>query len=402
MKKSHKIKMGCCVVALLCVTAFGACGHEESEESSALPAMEEETKGAEEQDIDSDQPIQSESPEEPEYGSEPVIFRFAGDISLAEEGAPGLYMANMQYLDSEYNGDLTRCFSENLMELMQSADIFMLNNEFTYSERGTPVPGKDWTFRATPGRVEQLVNLGVDLVGLANNHAFDWGEDALLDTMATLDEAGIDRVGAGENLAEAMEAVYYTLGGRTFAIVAATAPAVEKPGASEGGMTRAATETEPGVLATYDPADCLEAIRTAKASSDYVFVYVHWGTEMTTVLDPEQKELARAYIDAGADAVIGNHPHILQGFEYYQGKPVLYSMGNFWFNSKKRETCLLEFSIDPASLETQVRFLPCLQNNFHTSVITDSSERERMISEMESISVNVQIGEDGVVTEVLR
>ncbi len=321
---------------------------------------------------------------------EPLVIRFAGDFCLAED------MAITYALDAR--GDIRECFSEDLLELMQDADLFMLNNEFTYSNRGTPVEGKDWTFRANPERVSVLNTLGVDVAGLANNHAFDWGEDALMDTLDTLQGAGIATVGAGANLEEASEPFYFTQDGCTIAIVAATA--VEKVGDREYGMTRAATEDAAGVFSTIDPAACLEAIEEAEANSDFVFVYVHWGTEMTTEIDPEQRELAQAYIDAGADAVVGNHPHVLQGFEYYNGKPILYSLGNFWFNSKERETCVLEFTIDPETTEADMRFLPCLQEDCFTQLITEPEERKEMNGYMESISFGgVEIAEDGLVTE---
>lgn len=339
----------------------------------------------------------TENVEETAVQGETIVFRFAGDVNLAEEGAEGLYMSNMQILENDFGGDLTACFSDDLLELMRSADIFMLNNEFTYSTRGTPTPNKDWTFRADPENVNMLLDIGTDVVGLANNHAFDWGEDSLFDTMTTLDEAGIDRVGAGADLEEAKKAVYYELGGKTFAIVASTA--VEKEGDPEYGMSRHATADSPGVLSTIDPAECLDAIRTAEANSDYVFVYVHWGTESTDVLDPEQKELARLYIDAGADAVIGNHPHVLQGFEYYNGKPILYSLGNYWFNTKERETCLLEFAIDTSDMSAQVKFLPCLQSNCTTKLVTDVDRKRSMIDYMNEISMNAFIDSDGVVVE---
>ncbi len=348
---------------------------------------------AEENQTDDSKP---EDSQDSETGG-PVVFRFAGDMTLAEEGGLGVTMSIMQVLDQQRDGDITRCFSEDLLELMETADIFMLNNEFTFTDRGTPTPNKRWTFRADPSRVEAYNILGVDVVGLANNHAYDWGEVSLLDTLDTLDGAGIDHVGAGRNLAEAMEPIYYTINGRTFAIVAATA--IEKTDESEQGLTKAATETEAGVLKTMDPTACLEAIRTAKENSDFVFMYVHWGTESTTELDQEQKDLARLYIEAGADAVIGNHPHVLQGFEFYQGKPILYSQGNFWFNTKSRETCLLEFTIDSETMESQVRFIPCLQEDSFTSVVTEESERERMFAYMESLSPGVEIDPEGIVTE---
>ncbi|WP_434311297.1 CapA family protein [Hominifimenecus sp. rT4P-3] len=327
---------------------------------------------------------------EEEITGEPIVIRFAGDFCLAEG------FAITDALDRR--GDIRKCFSEDLLGLMSDADLFVLNNEFTYSNRGTPTEGKDWTFRANPERVSVLNTLGVDMVGLANNHAYDWGEEALLDTVSTLQGAGIVTAGAGKNLEEARKPAYFTYHGRKIAVIAATA--VEKMGDREYGMTKAATADSAGVFSTIDPANCVETIQEAKANSDFVFVYVHWGTEMTTEIDEDQKELAKAYIDAGADAVVGNHPHILQGFEYYQGKPILYSLGNFWFNSKDRETCMLEFVIQPETMETQMKFLPCLQSGCYTKLITDEGEKTRMIREMTEISFgDVFIDESGVVSE---
>lgn len=329
--------------------------------------------------------------------SQTAVFRFAGDFTQAEEGGDGVMMSIMQVLDNDFGGDITKVFSDDLLELMTSADVFMLNNEFTYSRRGKPLNGKDWTFRAKPERVQNLIKLGVDCVGLANNHAFDWGEDALLDTVATLDEAGIPHVGAGENLGEAKKPVYFDVKGRTFSVVAATA--VEKEWEPEYGLTRAATADSAGVLRTTDPAETLDAIRTAKANSDFCFVFVHWGIEMQTEPDEEQKSLAKQYIDAGADAVIGAHPHILQGIEFVNGKPVIYSMGNFWFNSKERSTCLFEVAVDCDTLATTVKFHPCLQRDCRTVLVTKKDSREAAIAAEQALSFGVTIDYDGTVRE---
>ena len=326
-----------------------------------------------------------------------AVFRFAGDFTQAEEGGEGVPMSIMQVLDGTYGGDITQVFSDDLLALMRDADVFMLNNEFTYSRRGKPLAGKDWTFRADPKRVENLNKLGVDCVGLANNHAFDWGEDALLDTIETLDGAGIPHVGAGENLEAAKKPVYFEVKGRTFSVVAATA--VEKEWEPEYGLTRAATADSAGVLRTTDPAETLDAIRTAKANSDFCFVFVHWGIEMQTEPDEEQKQLAWQYIEAGADAVIGAHPHILQGIEFMNGKPVIYSMGNFWFNSKERATCLFEVAVDCDTLAATVKFHPCLQRDCRTVLVTKKESREAAIEAERQLSFGVNIAYDGTVEE---
>ncbi|MBO4290137.1 MAG: CapA family protein [Lachnospiraceae bacterium] len=370
-------------------------------ESQPVTKTQEDTEAPTESEAPETQPESTEAPEtqptetEKDIPDSSAIFRFAGDFTQAEEGGDGVYMAIMQALDGTYDGDITRVFSSDLLELMQSADVFMLNNEFTFSTRGKPLEHKTWTFRANPRRVENLKIMGVDCVGLANNHAFDWGEDSLLDTIDTLDQAGIDHAGAGRNLEEAKQAVYYNVKGRTYSIVAATA--VEKSWDPENGLTRSATADQAGVLRTTDPAETLDAIRTAKQNSDMCFVFVHWGIELEDMPEEEQKSLAKQYIDAGADAVIGAHPHILQGIEYYNGKPIIYSMGNFWFNSKVRPTCLFEIEVDSRTLEMTVRFHPCLQRDCRTVLVTKEDSRKDAIAAEQAISFGITIDYDGTV-----
>ena len=128
-------------------------------------------------------------------------------------------------------------------------------------------------------------------------------------------------------------------------------------------------------------------------------MFVHWGIEMQTEPDEEQKSLAKQYIDAGADAVIGAHPHILQGIEFVNGKPVIYSMGNFWFNSKERSTCLFEVAVDCDTLATTVKFHPCLQRDCRTVLVTKKDSREAAIAAEQALSFGVTIDYDGTVRE---
>ena len=229
-----------------------------------------------------------------------VTLSFAGDISFAEG------YANMVYYHN--NGDdITRCITPEVIARMESADIMMINNEFAYSNRGTPLSGKTFTFRAKPETAANLSLLSADIVSVANNHVYDYGETALLDTLDTLETYKIPYVGAGRNLDEAREIVYFQAGDMKIAYVSATQ--VERSYV----YTREATDTRAGVLRTYDPAVFLDVIRRAKENSDFVVVYVHWGTEGVSRFEADQQRLGHQYIDAGADLVIGDHPHCLQG-----------------------------------------------------------------------------------------
>lgn len=312
---------------------------------------------------------------------------FAGDMNLDEN------WGTTHHMDRQENGILD-CVDETLAARMREADLMCLNNEFTYSDRGSPLPGKAYTFRARPERVAVLETLGVDLVSLANNHIYDYGKTAFLDTLETLEGAEIGFFGAGRTLDEAKAPLYVEVEGVTVAFVGASR-------AEKNRMTPQATQTEPGVLLSYDTTLALESIREARENADLVLAFVHWGTEYSTELEAAQIEDGRAFIDAGADAVIGAHPHCLQGMEYYNGKPIFYSLGNYWFNEKTLDSMLLELTVREKGGEIAVTpaIVPALQKGYTTSYVSDPAEQRRLFDDLEKLSPNVAIADDGTVTE---
>lgn len=315
---------------------------------------------------------------------ERVTFAFAGDILLDDSYA----MMNKYTLRGSSIEDT---FSAGLLERMRSADVFMLNNEFTFTTRGEPTPDKQFTFRARPENVAFLHQLGVDIVSLANNHAYDYGEVSLLDTMATLDDAGIAYVGAGENLAEAVKPMYIIANGMKIAIVSATQ--IERNGTPD---TRGATESSPGVFRCMNPDNLVAAIKEAEANSDFTILYIHWGTEGQEGTDWLQEEQAPLYAEAGVDLIIGDHPHCLQRLDTVSGVPVIYSLGNYWFNSKTQNSCLIEISIKAGALES-FRFVPCRQSDCRT-LLLEGAEKEEVLDYMRRISPNVEIDAEGNVS----
>ncbi len=312
---------------------------------------------------------------------------FAGDISLDENAV------TTAQLDANEN-DIYDCISPELIEIMQNADLMCLNNEFTYSTNGSPMAGKAYTFRANPERVSVLQEMGVDVVTLANNHVYDYGKQAFLDTMSTLENADIEYFGAGENLEEAMAPVYYEIDGKTIAFVGASR-------AEKFKLTPQATETEPGILRCYDTELFINVIREADANADFVIAVVHWGTEYSYDLEEVQLSTGKEYLDAGADAIIGGHSHCLQGMEFYDGKPIIYSLGNYWFNSKTLDSMLvqLRFTGDDNGGSVEVSVVPAIQSGAKTQIVTEAEEQERIYTFLEEISVNVEIDENGVVKE---
>lgn len=380
-------------IAALSAVLFSGCGRTQENQSVAETAgetrVQEAAGNTTETDMTEETTEEQTTEEETTVDLHPYdfIIRFAGDINLDEN------WSTTQYLDSCANG-IYDCISPELIALMQSADIMCLNNEFTYSNVGEPLDGKAYTFRANPSRVSVLQELGVDIVKLANNHTYDYGKQSMLDTFTTLENAGIQYMGAGRNLTEAMRPVYVELDGKTIAFVAASR-------AEKNKMTPQATDTEPGILRCYDPTLFKQVITEARENADFVIAYVHWGTEQSTVLEEEQLTTGKEYLDAGADIVIGAHSHCLQGMEYYNGKPIIYSLGNYWFNDRTKDTMLLElhFSGDDNGQNMEVKIIPAVASNCTTTIVTEPEEQERIYSFLESISINAQISEDGVLSQ---
>ncbi len=336
-----------------------------------------------------------------------VVLSFAGDINFCEG------YANMRVLRDEEGGNISGCILPEVIQVMQDADIMMVNNEFAYSDRGAPTAGKKYTFRADPSHVTKLNELGVDIVALANNHAYDWGPDALMDTFDILEGADVPYTGAGRNINEAMQPVYMKVNGRTLAYVAATQ--IERTPSPD---TKEATEDSPGVLRTLDPGKFLTVIEEAEKNADFTIVYVHWGSENTDLVEPSQRELAQKYVEAGADLIIGDHSHCLQGIDYVEGVPVFYSLGNFWFNSKTLDTCIVTVTLttqkttpsmsvsqdgvtEPSYADTlpieSIYFVPCIQQRCRTR-LADEGESERIFAYLQGISDHANVGSDGLIT----
>ncbi len=315
---------------------------------------------------------------------EAVTIAFAGDILFDDSYAVmGTMLRN--------GGIISNAIAPDLIQEMKSVDIMMLNNEFPYSDRGISTEGKQFTFRAKPSYVPYLLDLGVDIVSLANNHAYDYGEEAFLDTMTNLGEQGIAYVGAGVNLQEARKPVYYIINDIKIAFVSATQ--IER---LDNPDTKGATESSAGVFRCLDSENLLQTVREAKENSDFVIVYLHWGTENEETIDWLQEKQAPEVVAAGADLIIGDHPHCLQKISMIQGVPVIYSLGNFWFNSKTLDTGIVKITLTKDGMQSY-QFIPCLQSDCKTTLL-QGEEKQRVLTYMQSISENVQIDADGYVT----
>lgn len=355
--------------------------HNKKEEENQLDTDSgENSKDGNETNSDSNSTSGTQSDEEQENksdipNSDMVRMVFTGDV----------YIGN--YVSSVYQASgVEGVVSEHLLEQLQTADLAMVNQEFAFSTRGEPMENKQYTFRVEPSKVQLFTDMGLDIVSLANNHALDYGTDALLDSMDTLTQEGITYVGAGRNLAEAKTTRYFTINGKSIAILSASRVIP----VSEWG----ATSTKPGMFTTYDPTALIEEIEAAREEADAVIVYLHWGLEKKEYPESYQRTMGKQFIDAGADAVIGSHPHVLQGFEYYNGKLIAYSLGNFIFSQTINQTAMLAVDMNE---ENQLEFslIPCHTVNGKTSELTDPEKVSQVYEYLSSISEGASIDEAG-------
>lgn len=392
------------LAVFLCVVAFGGLiivlmfikqnsddpiASENPTSAVALNSTEPITSESDEPSEEQPEPVPEELPPNTyridKSAGEEVTFLFAGDVLLQDEYVP---MAAYKRNDC----DITKCFTDGLYEEMVGADIFMVNNEFTYSYRGEPRAGKTYTFRAKPENVNILKDMGVDIVGAGNNHISDYGLDSSTDTFDTLRRAEIPYVGAGDNIEDATKVVYYRTDDTTVGIVCATQ--IERLANPD---TPAATENTPGTFRCLDPELLCKVLKEADSKCDVLVLYIHWGTENMVETDWLQDDQVGKYVESGADVIIGGHPHILQGIDYIEDVPVFYSLGNYWFSSKTKDTGVAKLVLKEGKIES-VRFIPCYSSGCVVRMCADA-EKDRLINYMQSISPNVLMDAEGYITK---
>ena len=252
-----------------------------------------------------------------------VTIAGAGDVNFGDGVTPYLSSGGVDYP------------WEGASAVFTNADLGFVNLECCISSGGTPAPGKAYTFRGPVDSAAGLSHAGVKVVSLANNHSKDFGTGAMLETFEHLKENNVAYCGAGNNAAEAYSAAVLDAHGRKVAFLAFTRVF------PEGWQ---ATESSPGCAVTFDHDRVASAIKDAKSKSDFVVASFHWGIELATSPDGDQRELAHLAVDSGADLVLGHHPHVVQGLELYRNRLIAYSLGNFIF-SPPREISSKTFAV---------------------------------------------------------
>ena len=307
--------------------------------------------------------------------AEPIELLFGGDVFLSS------------YVLEAYDQDgISGVLGTGLRKAVEEADLFMVNQELPASDRGEAASDKEFTFRVPPERLGILREMGVDLVTLANNHSLDFGREALTDTLDALKEREILYTGAGRNAAEAAEPVILELKGKRIGFLGASRVAPE--------ITWSAGTERPGLLLAYDPERLLKTVAKMQELCDYTVVYMHWGVEREEEPKEYVRELAHQIVEAGADLVIGAHPHVLQGTEYWKGVPIVYSLGNLVFGSSIPKTMLLKARIEPDTGETVLFVLPAKGALGYTREL-EASESPAFYDWYEGLSFDISVSEDG-------
>ena len=256
----------------------------------------------------------------------PVTLVFAGDMVL--DDAAGALI--------ERGGDPFAAFAS----VLKNADIRLGNLECVVATTGS-AGDKNFTFRAHP-RSLPVLQRHFDAVALANNHSGDYGREAFAEMLGLLKAVGLAQFGGGHNLAEAHTPLILERKGLRIALLGYNEFMPRSFEADHNAAGSAWSEDEHVV------ADIKAARSVHKA--DLVIPVMHWGWENELTANARQRQLARTMIDAGADAVIGGHPHVTQDIEHYKDRPIVYSVGNFVMketdNANQRLGWVLRLQLD--------------------------------------------------------
>ena len=280
-----------------------------------------------------------------------VNLIFGGDVTLTDA-----------YTD-KVGKNYQWAFSQ--LEEFRQADVSMVNLEAPFTSAAQPLPGKTFNFKAPIENVQVLQSGGIDIVNLANNHAMDYQSAGLLETTQTLQKAGIQSIGAGENIKAARRPVIMDVKGKKVAYL----------GYYDADL-HAATAQGAGTNPRHNDRVAAD-IKALRTQVDWIVVNYHWGEELAKYPGDWQIDLARFTVDQGADLVVGHHPHVLQGAEVYKGRPIVYSLGNFIFGGNSTsdyDTAALKVSLKDQQM--RVEFLPIQVRGYQPRVVNGQAGQQ--------------------------
>ena len=274
---------------------------------------------------------------------------------------------------------------------MEPADLAFVNLEGPISDTGTRNGSKEYTFRSRPALLDGLVSTGINMVSLANNHSLDYRWAALKDCIARLDAADIAHAGAGGDFNEASAPTMIDAPAGTVALIAA----------SEITVSFASSSTRAGTYYTSSPnKGLLKNVTETAKKVDFLIVSLHWGTEYSPNANSHQISLAHALVDAGADLVLGHHPHVIQALEIYNDRLIAYSLGDFvwdWHSAYAGEAFVLQVEV-PRDGPPSGRVIPVFLNrSTGAPAIVTEDTADRILGRLKSLSAKrgLELTRDG-------
>lgn len=271
-------------------------------------------------------------------------------------------------------------------EIFANGDIVFGNLEHPLTRREKSLNGNaKIVLKADPDVISGLTFAGFNLLSLANNHVMDYYGEGLMDTIEALDAAGILYAGAGKNLQEARKPAILEKNGVKVGFLAYSEMAYM---VYEGNPPlKFAAEAGQAGVAPLTPRFIEEDIRALRPKADLIVISLHWGTEDSYEITEQQIQLAHKLCDQGADIILGHHPHRFQGIEIYNGKPIVYSLGNFIFDQveQNQESFVLQLDYEGTEL-AEMKAIPVKTVNHCQIVLQDGQEAEEMLQRQKRLS----------------
>ena len=360
------------ILSLICIANLTACSSNISNsanEDTSPPTIGIETPSIEPEEtepttiVPDDEMIANKT--EPEPTKFDIKLTFVGDVMLASYKNQTTSKSFNEYAatqEPEY-------FFDMVYDIFSSDDFTTVNLENVFTDKELKETEKDhdpaYWYRSKTSNVEILTSSSVEGVSLANNHTYDYGYTGYEDTVKTVDDAGLE-YGTNEHT------FYYEKNGYRIAVICH------------------------GLWGEWQADSIIDRIKEAEENSDYQIVFYHGGKERLHAPEEWKQRASRKLIDNGADLVIGNHPHVLQPREIYNGKEIIYSLGNFCFGGNSRPEnrtiiyqMTLTIDIDTMMLKNETsEIIPCYvytgdRNNYQPSIIENQEEKEKVLSFME-------------------
>ena len=276
---------------------------------------------------------------------EKITISLAGDVSYST------------YVKNKVNQFGVTYPMENVREIFQNDDISFINLETAITDRKKPANiKKEYNFASNSNTAKELANSSIDLVNIANNHALDYGQEGFIDTMNLLDAAGVQYVGGGRKIDEAISAKIIEVKNKKIGFIAFNAVVPSR--------TWLATDKRAGQVSMYpyEVDKRLAYIKEVKSQVDYLILSIHCQGLSNSKNEKDYINAAHKLIDAGVDVVVGTHPHLMQATEYYKDGIIFYSLGNFIFpnmGGRADKAAIIQLEIDPsADEEIKVKYIP--------------------------------------------